>query len=213
MTHWPWYVGGAALAGVAVFHWLALHRMMAVSGRYSALVNRLRFGAPKAAPKMSADELRAALLAATAAEFGPLDGGGDCAAPEPTAKPAAPPVTVAAPTRRTLALTSPQSLSTHVLFLAALAVGGFVSAQLAGSFAVTGGLRSELFAQLFPGKLGAPVLLVGGVLVGFGTRMAAGCTSGHGLCGVSRLQVGSLLTTAAFFGVGIATSFALGALL
>ena len=47
MTHWPWYAGGAALAGVAVFHWLALHRMMAVSGRYSALVNRLRFGAPR----------------------------------------------------------------------------------------------------------------------------------------------------------------------
>jgi len=78
---------------------------------------------------------------------------------------------------------------------------------------VSGGLRSELFGQLFPGKLGAPVLLLGGVLVGFGTRMAAGCTSGHGLCGVSRLQTGSLVTTASFFGVGIATSFALRGLL
>ena len=53
-------------------------------------------------------------------------------------------------------------------------------------------------------------LLVGGLLVGFGTRMASGCTSGHGLCGVSRLQKGSLVATVCFFGAGVAVSFALG---
>ena len=57
------------------------------------------------------------------------------------------------------------------------------------------------------------VLVVGGFMVGFGTRMAAGCTSGHGLCGVSQFQPGSLLSTAAFFGAGVVTSFALGAVL
>jgi uncharacterized membrane protein YedE/YeeE len=42
--------------------------------------------------------------------------------------------------------------------------------------------------------------------------MAGGCTSGHGMCGVSRFQKGSLLATVAFFGAGVATAFALGVL-
>ena len=54
------------------------------------------------------------------------------------------------------------------------------------------------------------LLLVGaGVMVGFGTRMAGGCSSGHGLSGCSRLQPGSLLGTAAFFGAAVAVSFLL----
>jgi len=53
-------------------------------------------------------------------------------------------------------------------------------------------------------------LLLGGLCVGFGTRMAGGCTSGHGLCGVSRFQPGSLVATVAFFATGVAVSFALG---
>jgi hypothetical protein len=57
------------------------------------------------------------------------------------------------------------------------------------------------------------MLLAGGALVGFGTRMAGGCTSGHGMCGVSRFQKGSLLATAAFFGTGVVTSLLLGKLL
>ena len=56
------------------------------------------------------------------------------------------------------------------------------------------------------------VLAVGGVLVGVGTRMAGGCTSGHGLSGCSRLQPSSLIATASFFGTGIVVSFLLHAL-
>jgi uncharacterized membrane protein YedE/YeeE len=41
------------------------------------------------------------------------------------------------------------------------------------------------------------------VLVGFGTAMSGGCTSGHGLVGVARLQVPSLVATACFFGIAI----------
>ena len=57
------------------------------------------------------------------------------------------------------------------------------------------------------------VLLLGGVLIGWGTRMSGGCTSGHGLCGVSRAQPGSLVATCAFFGTGIVVSLLLEALL
>ncbi|WP_425403569.1 YeeE/YedE family protein [Hwanghaeella sp.] len=43
-----------------------------------------------------------------------------------------------------------------------------------------------------------PYLIVGGLLVGFGTRLGNGCTSGHGVCGLSRLSIRSLIATGAF---------------
>jgi uncharacterized membrane protein YedE/YeeE len=53
-----------------------------------------------------------------------------------------------------------------------------------------------------------PLWLIGlsGALVGFGTRLANGCTSGHGLCGVSRGSARSIVATATFFAVGVATA-------
>lgn len=50
-----------------------------------------------------------------------------------------------------------------------------------------------------------PLLVVAGLLVGFGTRMGSGCTSGHGVCGVSRLSQRSMLATATFIAAGVAT--------
>ena len=50
-------------------------------------------------------------------------------------------------------------------------------------------------------------LIVAGLLVGVGTRYGAGCTSGHGVCGVSRLSPRSLVATACFMGAGFATVF------
>jgi len=53
----------------------------------------------------------------------------------------------------------------------------------------------------------APVLIVAGLLVGFGTRLGGGCTSGHGVCGVARLSRRSLVATMVFVGVAAATVF------
>jgi uncharacterized membrane protein YedE/YeeE len=50
-------------------------------------------------------------------------------------------------------------------------------------------------------------LVVAGLLVGLGTRYGAGCTSGHGVCGLSRLSPRSLVATLAFMGTGFATVF------
>lgn len=50
-------------------------------------------------------------------------------------------------------------------------------------------------------------LIVAGLLVGIGTRYGSGCTSGHGVCGLSRLSPRSLAATAAFMGAGFATVF------
>lgn len=49
------------------------------------------------------------------------------------------------------------------------------------------------------------VLIVAGVLVGLGTRLANGCTSGHGVCGISRLSLRGIAATAVFMLAGIAT--------
>lgn len=60
---------------------------------------------------------------------------------------------------------------------------------------------------------GFPLLALAGVLVGVGTRYGAGCTSGHGVCGVSRLSPRSLIATAAFMAAGFATVFVMRHLL
>lgn len=52
-----------------------------------------------------------------------------------------------------------------------------------------------------------PLLVVAGLLVGFGTRIGSGCTSGHGVCGISRLSQRSMLATAVFIVAGVATVF------
>ena len=52
-----------------------------------------------------------------------------------------------------------------------------------------------------------PVLMAAGLLVGFGTRLGSGCTSGHGVCGISRLSQRSLVATATFIAAGVATVF------
>lgn len=54
-------------------------------------------------------------------------------------------------------------------------------------------------------------LIIGGLLVGFGTRLGSGCTSGHGVCGVSRLSRRSIWATIVFMGAGFATVAALRA--
>lgn len=52
-----------------------------------------------------------------------------------------------------------------------------------------------------------PLLLVAGLLVGFGTRLGNGCTSGHGVCGLARLSPRSIAATSTFMAAGLAAVF------
>ena len=52
-----------------------------------------------------------------------------------------------------------------------------------------------------------PTLIVAGLLVGIGTRYGAGCTSGHGVCGISRVSPRSLVATLSFMAAGFATVY------
>ena len=75
-------------------------------------------------------------------------------------------------------------------------------------------LAPTALSLLAPGLIRAPridagtlTLIAAGLLVGFGTRYGSGCTSGHGVCGLSRLSPRSLVATLAFMAAGFATVF------
>ena len=69
-----------------------------------------------------------------------------------------------------------------------------------------------LFGVLRPGSIeptsrGAAVVAVAGLLVGFGSQLGGGCTSGHGVCGISRFSKRSIVATLTFMATGAATVF------
>ncbi|MBF7730047.1 YeeE/YedE family protein [Pseudomonas sp. N040] len=78
---------------------------------------------------------------------------------------------------------------------------------------VLGLLLAPLVWQLFSSlpaiefSVGWPGLLLAGLLVGVGTRLGSGCTSGHGVCGLARLSGRSLVATLCFMASGFATVF------
>lgn len=79
-------------------------------------------------------------------------------------------------------------------------VAGLLIGALAYMLAAGGTIPMTIAASV-------PALLLGGFLVGFGTRLGSGCTSGHGLCGIARLSKRSIVATVVFFGVASLTVF------
>ena len=51
------------------------------------------------------------------------------------------------------------------------------------------------------------IVILGGLLVGYGTQLGSGCTSGHGVCGIGRLSIRSIVGTCMFVGAGVITVF------
>jgi uncharacterized protein len=78
---------------------------------------------------------------------------------------------------------------------------------VAGMLAVGGAfelIAPRTFDAVAPHSL--PLVAISGVLVGIGTRLANGCTSGHGLCGTSRLSKRSIIATCVFFAIAVVTA-------
>ncbi|HVM80570.1 MAG TPA: YeeE/YedE thiosulfate transporter family protein [Stellaceae bacterium] len=95
-----------------------------------------------------------------------------------------------------LAQAGPGDRAWRVAFLA-----GMVAAPLLYAATRPSGLAPVTIAS-------SPVLLISaGLLVGFGTRLGGGCTSGHGVCGIARLSIRSLVATAAFMGTALFVVF------
>ena len=80
-------------------------------------------------------------------------------------------------------------------------------------------LGGGLMLAILPESFGVPdgrslgALVAAGLLVGFGTRLGNGCTSGHGVCGLSRTSQRSFVATLTFMGVGFGTTFVVNHLL
>lgn len=79
-----------------------------------------------------------------------------------------------------------------IAFVIGLPLGAYLVARLAG------GVQVSFPSSILP-------LIAGGLLVGFGTRLGSGCTSGHGVCGLSRLSPRSMVATALFMASGFVT--------
>lgn len=203
--YWPAWAGALSLGAVALsFCWLA-KRPLGVSG-YIRKITRWREERAAEAREQSLPEnpieVQAALLRATLEEFkdqlsaeqiGDLQKqlvelesalASDCGA-----------ASCDAPLKRRL------PASSALGFVLALSVGGALASLLRGDWQLQLSMP-EAYIQVYgPGWLPWIVLPFGGFLVGWGTSMAGGCTSGHGLNGCARFQPGSLAATATFFGV------------
>ena len=83
----------------------------------------------------------------------------------------------------------------RLAFVGGLVAGGAVVALMSPASIPTAGV------------VGKPALLVAGLAVGYGTRLAGGCTSGHGICGLGRGSMRSLAATMTFMAVGGLTVF------
>jgi len=91
-------------------------------------------------------------------------------------------------------------------FLGGLVLGGVLSALTSGGWAPIWnlGIFDAVIGWGHAGKLAW--MFSGGFLIGLGTRMAGGCTSGHGIFGISNLERASLESTLCYFATGVATS-------
>lgn len=132
----------------------------------------------------------------------------------------------------TMAFTPGAALAGGLLIGLAAAVFVLFNGRIAGISGILGGLlkprRGDIGWRLafIGGLVGAPViyslfwrlpdihieanpatLIIAGLIVGFGTRIGSGCTSGHGVCGISRLSLRSIAATLTFMAMGFITVF------
>ena len=94
-----------------------------------------------------------------------------------------------------------------LMFATGIVIGGFIANHMLSATPI------EFLPESYMNVGGAIRLLVGGVLVGFGTRYAGGCTSGHAITGISNLNWPSLVATIFFFVGGLGITWGLGSLI
>ncbi len=88
----------------------------------------------------------------------------------------------------------PGEIGWRLAFVGGLLVGGVMM-----GFLMPSGFAVDV-------ERSAPAIAVAGVIVGFGTRLGSGCTSGHGVCGISRVSPRSMVATVTFMATGAITA-------
>jgi uncharacterized membrane protein YedE/YeeE len=103
----------------------------------------------------------------------------------------------------------PPGIDWQWMVVVGILIGGFLSAWLSGTFMPE--LVPDMFATAFGNSAALRILtaVLGGLLLGFGARMAGGCTSGNGISGTLQLQITSWSAVVCFFAAGIATAMVL----
>lgn len=214
-NYWPWWAGAIGLAVVTINYTITTDRPLGVSAAWDRVLHWRSERRLEQLDAQFADDraLADALVAATAEQFGTLPG-------PPSTRPDAGPGNAQAPgedveptaddEKAPAASLRPAPLVTQAALLLSIFLGGLVAAVTAGRFE----LRFDMgngFRELVTDNPTTmiSVLFVGGVLVGFGTRLAGGCSSGHGLSGCGRLRPVSIVATAVFFGAAVLVSFLL----
>ena len=91
-----------------------------------------------------------------------------------------------------------------LVFVLGIALGSFIANRFLSA------QPANFLPESFATPAGAMTLLIGGFLIGFGTRYAGGCTSGHSITGISNLNWPSLVATIFFFVGGLAVTWGLG---
>lgn len=209
--YWSWWMGALGLAFLTVGFWVVTGNTLGVSSSWDRLVSfregRKAQKASEALAQASASDIERAMMEATLAEFG------DELSDEVLEQIVRQESSQSTQSSEHSAREQRAPFGAHVLFLMFMTLGGTLAAFTVGDLKVQYDMGEKFVSFFGNGALSWIVLLLGGFLVGFGTRMGGGCTSGHGLSGCSRLQVGSLIGTAAFFGTAIGVSILLATVL
>lgn len=204
-AYWPWWAGALALSLITVGFWYFIRRPLGVSGSWARVVtwrDDKAIADAEAPFRNNPTMLQDALMRATMEEFGEQTVFAALAARKGKHVDMQAAVKSIAPTGRV-------PWTQHLVFLVMLGAGGFATMLAGGSYQPTYDM-GELHRQLFGTGMGSWIILfMGGAMVGFGTQLAGGCTSGHGLSGCSRLVPASLIATSAFFGAAVIISFLL----
>jgi len=195
VEYWPWWIGALALGGVSIGYFLFIGKMLGVSGSWAKVVGwRDEKAIARSAKELQTadqDEVEDAFLAATLAEFG-------AAAMEDDDSPSSESGNNESTAQKKTQVVKYTPWTAHLIFLLAMFLGGYIAAVTSGEFKIEFQL-SNIHSHIFGGPMEVWLsLLFGGIMVGFGTQMAGGCTSGHGLSGCSRLIPSSLLATVVF---------------
>ena len=177
--YWPWWLGGASLAGVALLFPHLTGVPLGVSGILERLLMDSRNGPTPPSQSSAAD----------------------CSGPIP------PSISSTKPSPHTHS--PQLDRSARLIFVLSVMAGGALEVWTHHKPWGQTQMSPEFHRLFGHGASALLVLFLGGILVGFGTRWSGGCTSGHGLSGCGRLQPPSLVATGVFFAVAIGVSFLL----
>ncbi len=202
MEYWSWWIGALALGLFSVIFSLLTGKPLGVSGSWLSIARRKDDAILKASAEVlegDQEQVKDDLMAMTLAEFGDdvLENNLQRREGEANAE-----------------VTNEHKLkqdytpwTVHVFFLITMFLGSYIASITTGEYSLSIEL-SALHAKIFENTGEAWLaLLFGGMMVGFGTQMAGGCTSGHGLSGCAQLIPASLLSTVIFFGSATALTF------